>query len=386
MRTIWVVAGEVSGDHHAAEVMEEILKQDPNTVFHGAGGPKMEKLSKYPFNNWIEKASVNGIWDVVKIYPWARKKFFEMLQRINSTRPCTLLLVDYPGFNLRLAKAARSRFPHLRIIYYISPQVWAWNRGRIPKMAKFLDLVICIFPFEEQLYASAGLASQFVGHPLIGRLGREYVHNVVRDNHLLALLPGSRQKEVHRIFPVMLRTACLLSVRRPHTKFEAAAASESHAQWMHNKAKKARIPVKIHTGTAYSLMQRARVGIVCSGTATLESAYFGLPHCLVYKTAWLTFGVGYCITKVPFLGIVNILAGKPVVKEFVQHLAEPQGIVHECLKLLNSTRVRHNLVVEFRKIIATLGGPGAAMRAAASILTPNILCTPTKPCLTTTEG
>lgn len=367
MRKIWVIAGEVSGDHHASTIMEALLEQDPNIVFQGAGGPKMERLSTKPFDNWVEKASVTGLWDVLKVYPWLRKKFFEMLQCIGNARPHALLLIDYPGFNLRLARTARSQFPDLKILYYISPQVWAWNRKRMTKMAKFLDLVLCIFPFEKGLYKSSGLESQFVGHPLVEKLKREHLH-VRRNGNLLALLPGSRWKEVHRIFPIMLHTASFLLKRRSHIQFEVAAANENHARWMHNRARQAQIPVRICTGTAYNLMQRACAGIVCSGTATLESAYFELPYCLIYKTAWITFGIGRCVTTVPFLGIVNILAGKLVVKEFVQHLAQPEAIASECLRLLRSHQDRQQLVLKFRTIIATLNGSGAGVRAAKAIL------------------
>jgi len=261
----------------------------------------------------------------------------------------------------------RSQSPSLKILYYISPQVWAWNRGRMTKMAKLLDLVLCIFPFEKGLYESSGLKSQFVGHPLVEKLEREHLC-ARRNRNLLALLPGSRWEEVRRIFPIMLRTASFLLKRRSCIQFEAAAASENHAKWMRNRARKAQIPVCICTGTAYSLMQRAYAGIVCSGTATLESAYFELPYCLVYKTAWITFGIGCCIATVPFLGIVNILAGKLVVKEFVQHLAKPEAIAHECLRLLYSRPVRQQLVLKFRTAVATLSGSGAAMRAAKAIL------------------
>ncbi|WP_062100648.1 lipid-A-disaccharide synthase [Candidatus Xiphinematobacter sp. Idaho Grape] len=367
MKKIWVIAGEVSGDHHASTVMEAILGQDPNVIFQGAGGPKMERLSTQPFDNWVEKASVTGLWDVLKIYPWFRKKFFEMLQRINNAQPHALLLVDYPGFNLRLARTARSRFPGLKILYYISPQVWAWNRRRMTKMAKLLDLVLCIFPFEKELYESSGLASRFVGHPLVEKLEGEHLC-ARRDSDLLALLPGSRWEEVHRIFPIMLRTASLLLKRRSCIQFEVAAANENHAKWMRNGAREAQIPMCICTGTAYSLMQRACAGIVCSGTATLESAYFELPYCLIYKTAWVTFWMGCCVATVPFLGIVNILAGELVVREFVQHSAKPEAIAHECLRLLYSHPDRRQLVAKFRAVVTTLSGSGAAMRAAKAIL------------------
>ena len=367
MRKIWVVAGEASGDSRASEVMQEILKRVPSTTFHGAGGPKMADLATEPFDNWMERASVLGLWDVLKIYPWFRRKFNEMLRHIDTVRPDAILLVDYPGFNLRLAKAVRTRFPRLQIIYYVSPQVWAWNRGRIPQMAKLLDLMLCIFPFEKPLYESSGLKTEFVGHPLVEKLEAERT-GTKRDSNLLGLFPGSRWKEVRRIFPVMVNAASIVLHRRLDTQFEVAAANEAHAEWMRREAARAQIPIHIHINAVHSLMQRACAGIVCSGTATLEAAYFELPYCLVYKTAWLTFEVGRRLMTIPFLGIVNILAGKPIVKEFIQHFATPEALANEALRLLNSSPDRQHLALELRSIVATLGSPGAAARAAEAIL------------------
>lgn len=365
MKKIWAVAGEASGDSRASEVMREILNRAPSTVFYGAGGPRMAAFAIQPFDNWIEKAGVLGLWDVLKVYPWFRKKFNEMLRCIAKLQPDALLLVDYPGFNLRLAKAVHTRFPQLQIIYYVSPQVWAWNRRRIPRMAKFLDLMLCIFPFEKPLYESSGLKTEFVGHPLVEKLKTEC--SVIRRNpNLLGLFPGSRWKEVRRIFPVMVDTASLLLQQRHHTRFEVAATCEAHAHWMRSMTTK--IPISIRVGTAHSLMQRASAGIVCSGTATLEAACFEMPYCLVYKTAWLTFEIGRHLVTIPFLGIVNILAGKPIVKEFVQHFATPHALSTEALRLLNSSEDRQKMISALQSVVATLGGQGAATRAAAAIL------------------
>ncbi len=367
MKTIWAVAGEVSGDDRAAEVMSEILKREPSTIFHGAGGPQMEKFSTPPFENWIDQAGVVGIWDILRIYPWFRKKFYRMLQQIGEVQPNALLLVDYPGFNLRLATAIHSRYPHLKIIYYVSPQVWAWKSSRIPQMAKILDLMLCIFPFEKALYEQSGLKTEFVGHPLVEKLKMERIR-IERDSNLIGFFPGSRWKEVRRIFPVMVDAASTILKQRPSTRFEAAAANQAHADWMRHLAKESGVPINIRTGTAHSLMQRACAGIVCSGTATLEAACFELPYCLVYKTAWLTFEIGRRMITIPFLGIVNVLAGKSVVREFIQHFATPKALAAEALRLLDSSKDRQELVSNLRSAVASLGEDGAASRAAQAIL------------------
>lgn len=364
-RRIWIVAGEASGDARSAELMRAIHALDPKVGFCGAGGPKMRPLADEPFDDWIAEAGVLGLWDVLKRYGYFRAKFDSMLADIARMRPDAVLLVDYPGFNLRLAKALRRKLPGLRILYYVSPQVWAWNRGRIPKMAKWLDLMLCIFPFEKPLYEKSGLRTEFVGHPIVEQMERDLAR-IDREPDLLGLFPGSREREVRRIFPAMVGAARRVAQSRPQTRFEAAAASEAQAAQMRGIA--GDFPIAIRTGHAHELMQRAAAGIVCSGTATLEAACFGLPYALVYKTAWLTFEVGRRLVKVDHLGIVNILAGRTVVREFIQDAATSETLAGEALRLLNDTAAREKLSGELAAVIATLHGEGAGQRAARAVL------------------
>ena len=381
MTTLWFVAGEASGDARAAEVMNVLHTLAPKLRFHGAGGPKMRALATEPFDDWIAEAGVLGLWDVLKHYGYFRKKFHRMLDQIEETKPDAVVLVDYPGFNLRLAKALRARgFPG-KILFYISPQVWAWNRGRIPKMARLLDLMICVFPFEQPMYEASGLHTIFVGHPLLEALAAEKT-GVARDEGLLGLFPGSREREVKRIFPTMVAAGHLIRERRPNVRFEAAAANEAHARRMRQMA--GDLPLVIRSGTAHQLMQRACAGIVCSGTATLEAAFFGLPYCLVYRVAWLTFEVGRRLVDVDCLGIINILnnykqnppedphlPARPadhVVREFIQHLATPEALASEALLLMNDPQHRSRLVAKVDEIVSTLEAEGATRRASQAIL------------------
>lgn len=338
---------------------------DSSVEFVGAGGPKMHAFAGEPFDDWIAEAGVLGLWDVLKHYGYFRAKFDRMLGDIARVSPDAVLLVDYPGFNLRLAKALRKAHPTLKILYYVSPQVWAWNRGRIPKMAKWLDLMLCIFPFEKPLYEQSGLRTEFVGHPIVEQMDRDRV-SVDRDAQLLGLFPGSREREVKRIFPAMVDAARAVSHSREDVRYEAAAASAAHAEMMRQMA--GNLPIEIRTGTAHELMQRAGVGLVCSGTATLEAACFGLPYALVYKTAWLTFEVGRRLVKIKHLGIVNILAGRTVVREFIQGAATPGALADEALRLLNNDGQRAALAGELEAVIETLKGEGAAGRAARAVL------------------
>ena len=381
MTTLWLVAGEASGDARAAEVMHVLRTLVPKLRFLGAGGPRMRALATEPFDDWIAEAGVLGLWDVLKHYGYFRKKFHRMLDQIEGTRPDAVVLVDYPGFNLRLAKALRARgFPG-KILFYISPQVWAWNRGRIPKMARLLDLMICVFPFEQPMYEASGLRTIFVGHPLLEALAAEKT-GVAREENLLGLLPGSREREVKRIFPIMVAASHLIRKRRPDVLFEAAAANNAHANRMRQMA--GDLPIVIRSGTAHQLMQRACAGIVCSGTATLEAAFFGLPYCLVYRVAWLTFEVGRRLVDVDCLGIINILnnykqnppadtrqPARPaphVVREFIQHFATPEALASEGLRLLNDPQARSQLVANVNEIVSTLDALGATRRASQAIL------------------
>jgi len=380
-RTIWIVAGEESGDARAAEVMRALRELDPEVCFIGAGGPKMQALAETPFDNWIAEAGVLGLWDVLKNYGYFRGKFNAMLANIAKEQPDAVLFVDYPGFNLRMAKTLRKQGFRGKSLYYVSPQVWAWNRGRIKKMARILDLMICVFPFEQPMYEASGLHTVFVGHPLLETLAREKTGEP-RTENLLGLFPGSREREVKRIFPTLVEAARIIRQKRPATIFEAAAASSAHAERMRIMA--GDLPITIQVGTAHSLMQRASAGVVCSGTATLEAAYFGLPYCLIYKVAWLTFEVGRRLVDVDCLGIINILnnyqanpppdprlpakAAPHVIREFIQHFATPEAVADEALRLLESATARQELSARIQPIVSALEAEGASHGAAKTIL------------------
>ncbi|MCX6957359.1 MAG: lipid-A-disaccharide synthase [Verrucomicrobiae bacterium] len=364
---IALVAGEASGDAHGAALMEELQKKLPNITFSGAGGPKMEAISLHKgFDDWIAEAGVVGLWDVIKKYGYFRKKFSALLKQLEEEKPEAIILIDYAGFNLRLAKAIRRRKLPLKIIKYISPQVWAWNRRRIPEMARNLDLMICIFPFEEKVYEASGLLTNFSGHPLVEKL-MALQPKLEREERLLGLFPGSRSREVHHIFPVMAAAAKRVIAENSTVRCEAAAATAAHAQEMKTMASKIHLPITITVGQAHSLMQRATFGLVCSGTATLEAAALGLPYALVYKATPLTAIVARALIKVPYLGIINILAGRPVVKEFLQGAATPQALAQEASHFLEHQDAALQLSRDVMAVAATLRSEGAYEKAAEAI-------------------
>jgi len=372
MKTIYFVAGEVSADNHGAALMRSLHKLDSELKFIGRGGPQMQQVAGNQFKNWIGDAAVLGLWEVLRKYGYFRKQFRETLKEILESKPDAVVLIDYPGFNLRLAHALQRQSPQQKVIYYISPQIWAWNPGRIKRMARSVDLVLCIFPFEADLYTKSGMRAVFVGHPMIEGL-QARKHDVERDPNLIGLFPGSRLREVRKIFPVMIETARLLLQARPALHFQVAAASEQLAREMSTATGALaplhdRQPIQIKVGETAEIMQRAWAGIVASGSATLEAAYFRMPFVLVYKVAWLTYLAARLVVNVQHLGMPNLLADKEVVPEFIQQQAKRGAIAKAAQPLMEDARTRERMISEFDAIISKLGGSGASERAARAIL------------------
>ena len=424
-KTIYFVAGEVSADNHGAALMRSLRKLDGELNFVGRGGPQMQEVagesaigrirSGGQFKNWISEAAVLGLWEVLRKYGYFRQQFHETLRQIRESKPDAVVLIDYPGFNLRLARALRGQARQQKIIYYISPQVWAWNRGRIKRMAHFIDLVLCIFPFEVDLYNQAGLRALFVGHPMIERLWARKI-DTDRDRNLIGIFPGSRSREVRKIFPVMLETARELRKHNPNLRFEVAAASEQLAREIsgmlnphlhplpspkgdetrqspsqsrlilagestmgtplslrgEGRVRSGTSPdqsaIQIKIGETAAIMQRAWAGIITSGSATLEAAFFRLPFVLIYKVAWPTYVAARLVVNVKYLGMPNLLADKEVIPEFIQHRAKPNAIVKALQPLVENANARERMISEFDAMVPQLGDIGASGRAARAII------------------
>ncbi len=369
MSEVFIIAGELSGDTHGAGLMRALRDLRPGIRFHGLGGPKMKAAGGDGITDWAETAGVVGLWEVLKMYGWFKQRFNETVAQILAARPAAVVLVDYPGFNLRVAKTLREGGYDGKLIYYISPQVWAWKKGRVKTMARVLDLMICIFPFEKPFYEASGLPTEFGGHPLVDRAA-ELRRDGARESNLIGWFPGSRRNEVRRLFPVMLEAAKKIRQQMPEARFAVSAANPTLAAEMIALAQAAGLPEAadwIETGTVYDLMQRATAGAVASGTATLEAACLGLPYALVYHVNWLTYLAGKTVVRIKHLGIVNILAQREVVKELVQHALTPDTLAAEMLRLARDPEARVALQNDLATATATLGEPGAYRRAAAIV-------------------
>jgi lipid-A-disaccharide synthase len=368
-RTVYVVAGEVSGDTHGSELMEALRKEGDGFDFRGLGGPEMSRLSEGSVRDWVEDAAVVGVWEVLRRYGWFKERFEETLTEILESRPEVLLLIDYPGFNLRLAKQVHEKLPETRIVHYVAPQVWAWNQKRIPQIAETHDLMICLFPFEVPIFEEAGLRSRCLGHPLVDELEEKRIE-VKREENLVGLFPGSRTKEVSRLFPMMLESVARLLEERPGTRFVAAAASQKVARVMDEFLAASDLPtglVEVQTGKSQHLMQTVTCGVVASGTATLEAAYYGMPYCLVYRVAWPTFLMAKQLVKLEFIGLINILAGRELAREFIQNEANTYEVALWLGRTLANDDERAKLSGRLLEAASRLGEPGVHERAAHEI-------------------
>jgi lipid-A-disaccharide synthase len=392
--TIYFVAGERSGDNHGAALLKALGGRAPKMQFLGRGGPKMRTIADGTFRDWIDDTAVVGLWEVIRRYPFFRKQFQATISEIDAARPSAVVLIDYPGFNLRLARALRAKFSELKIIYYISPQVWAWNRRRVSQMARSIDLMLCIFPFEPQLYEESGLRAIFVGHPMTSVIPSENATPArsdgsseetfeqtprdpstplrsARDDNLIGLFPGSREREVKKIFPVMRQAAAELGHENPDLRFAVSAASEPLAELIRADlyGKHATGKFCIVKGEARQLMARANVGMVASGTATLEAVLSQLPFVLIYRVAWLTYLAARLVVKIKYLGMPNVLANREIVPEFIQHKAQPRALAAAVARLLTDKSERARMLSDFAGVAQKLGRGEAGENAADAIIT-----------------
>jgi lipid-A-disaccharide synthase len=365
-----IIAGEISGDTHAAGLILELKRQCTDVRFTGFGGPKMVAAGGQGIFDWVETAGVVGLWEVLKMYSYFKQKLKATVAQVLAEQPAAVIFVDYPGFNLRVAKKLRARGYKGKLLYYISPQVWAWKKGRVKTMAKVLDLMICIFPFEKDFYEKSGLKTEFSGHPMVDRV-KTLKRDWPREAGLVGWFPGSRMNEVKRLFPVMLEASKGILLQVPGTRFAVSAANENLANELRHMADAAGMPEAkrwVEVGTVYDLFQRCQVGAVASGTATLEAACFGLPYVLVYRVNTITFAVAKSVVKIKKIGIINVLAQRDVVRELVQTDLSPDSLALEMVTLLTDAEKRQALEKDLASVVATLGDGGAYTRAAHEVL------------------
>jgi lipid-A-disaccharide synthase len=372
-KNILLVAGEVSGDMHAARLVRALQRQHNALRFWGIGGEELQALGMECLYD-VDEMSVLGLSEVIQRYPFFRRVFRRMCREALQRRPDAVILVDYPGFNLRFAEWAHRQ--GFRTVYYICPQVWAWHRSRMEKMAEILDLLLVIFPFEKDLFAGRGLDVEFVGHPLVDKAQAVRAAPPVSlpwtDRPKVALLPGSRKQEISRMLPVMLSAAG--RVRRKMGGGSALVAAPNQfikdfaGEILRGMPEQEQTGIRIVPGQTRRILQQADAAMVASGTATIEAALMRCPMVVVYKTAWLTYLLGRMLVRVPHIGMVNVVAGCELCPEFIQHRAEPRALAEALLSIIDDSPVRRHMLNGLRQVAQELGRPQGLDRAAGCIL------------------
>jgi lipid-A-disaccharide synthase len=364
-----IIAGEASGDLHGSGVVRELKRRHPKLEIFGVGGDRM-KAAGMQLIYHINELSFMGFAEVLRHLPIIRsvKRALEMVLKFR--RPDVLLLIDYPGFNLPFAATAKRN--GVKVVYYISPQVWAWHRSRIKRMRGVVDKMLVIFPFEADLYRKEGVDAEFVGHPLLevlrsnlDRKGFFKRYDLDPNRKLLGLFPGSRLQEVENIFPEMLKGARMIA-REQEMQIAVAVAptlDEKHFQPFYNLE-----GIHLIKGATYEAMDHSDFALVTSGTATLETALFTTPMVVVYKTSWLTYLIGRAMVRIKNIGLVNIVAGKRIVPELIQHRATGANLAREALKILRNESVLITMREELSKVRERLGEIGASQRVAERIV------------------
>lgn len=365
-----IVAGETSGDLHGAELIRSLKRKRPELVILGAGGPRMKSAGQEPLFDLTEHAVV-GLWEVGKHYPKLRKLFQRLMDLVREESPEAVILIDYPGFNLRLAEALRKVFPTLKLIYYIAPQVWAWKAGRAKKMARDLDLLLCLFPFEKNWFSqhARSLPVECVGHPTLDRLRPIPEEN--SETIRVALLPGSRANELRKHLPILWQAAHLMSQNRPQLQFVWVAPDEKLAklgQQILSQFPAAGLQLESYIGYQLSHVSRCKIALAASGTVSLECAMVGVPPIVFYKVNPFTYGVGKLLVKVKYLSMVNVLANQPIVTELIQSTLTPQRLAQEAIRLITDKERYEIIRKKMAQVVEALGGAGASDRAANLIL------------------
>ncbi len=365
-----MIAGEASGDLHGAGVVRELKRRRPDLDVYGVGGDRM-KNEGMELVYHISRLSFMGFVEVVRNLAVVREVERTLSRLLEVRRPDVVVLIDYPGFNLRFARTAKRR--GIKVLYYISPQVWAWHSSRVKKMRGLVDRMKVVFPFEVEIYRREGIDVEFVGHPLAERIGTSCTreeffraHEFDPGKKLVALLPGSRQQEVEMIFPTMLRAARRLSAEMGVQVAVGVASNLGAGVLRRYLANDDRVRLIEHA--TYDVMAYADSAIVTSGTATLETGWFGTPMMVVYRTSPITFMIGRALVRVPYIGLVNIVAGKKIVPEFVQHDMVEDNLVREATRQLTDKAYAEEMRKNLAVIKTELGGAGTSARVAEGII------------------
>ncbi len=372
-KTLVVIAGEASGDLHASHLVEELKALYPTARFYGLGSEKMRAAGVTLWHD-LTQIAVVGFVEILRNYGRFKRVFDDTLGKIVALRPDAVILVDYPGFNLRLVRALKKH--GIRTVYFISPQVWAWGRGRVRFIRRHVDLMLVLFAFEETLYRDGAFNVTCVGHPLLdavrpSKTRQQLLADVGFEDRppVVGLLPGSREREVRSLLPVMLGAAQRIHKKYPRAQFLVCRAATVPRQFYKDALDAAapEFPYKILDDDTANGIQASDVVLVASGTATLETAILGRPMIILYKVSLLTWLMAKLCIRIPHIGLVNVVAGKKVVPELIQFDANPNKVAAAFAGLWDDPGQLSATRRALAGVKAALGAPGASRRAAQSI-------------------
>jgi lipid-A-disaccharide synthase len=364
-----IVAGEASADMYGAEVARALRRKFDNAQIYGLGGPRMRNAG-VELEGDISKTAVVGPFEALSSLGILYSVFRRLADRVEAEPPSVAVLIDFPDFNLRLAK--RLKHAGVPVVYYVSPQVWAWREGRVKQIQELVNKMLVILPFEEAIYRKAGVDVEFVGHPLIDMVRATKSKQEFCDDHgidprktIVALLPGSRRKEVRFVLPTMCEAAALILAQKPDAQFVLPLASGLDRKFVQEMIRG--VPVKVIANDTYNAVRYARAAIVASGTATLETALLGTPEVIVYRISQATWMLGKFLLRVRLFGIVNIILGEEVVPELFQDKMTPQAVSQTALRLIDDVWIQSRIRANYEKLRRQLGSGNVAERVADAV-------------------
>ena len=355
----YIIAGEASGDLHGSNLIKAIRQKDPGAEIRAWGGDKMEEAGAEIVKHYRDLAFM-GFLEVVKHLGTILANIKFCKKDIQSWKPDVLILIDYPGFNLRIAKWAH--LAGIKVLYYISPQVWAWKEGRVKDIKKYVDKMLAILPFEKAFYAKWNYDVEYVGHPLLEVITRELkqpLRAIAAEKPIVALLPGSRSQEIRNQLPLMLKMA----ERFPGYQFVVAGAPSQPDSLYEELI--GSMPAILVRNDTYNLLKQARAALVTSGTATLETALFSVPEVVCYRGNPVSFWLAKKLVNVPFISLVNLIMGREVIKELVQNDFSEMALATELRLLLEDESYRERIIADYNELWKNLGGGRASEQAAA---------------------
>ncbi|MFA6816503.1 MAG: lipid-A-disaccharide synthase [Lentisphaeria bacterium] len=379
-KNIWIIAGEDSGDHYGAQLAKKMHVLCPQMHIGGMGGTQMKAAG---IDIYVDSTDLGivGLVEVLKQIGTFIRLLRFLTAKAAKEKPDAVILIDYPGFNIRLAQ--RLHKLGIPVIYYISPQVWAWKKKRIRILAANVTRLLCIFPFEPKVYEGSGLDVRFVGHPLLQTLAPMRENPPKRDPKLILLLPGSRTSELQNLLPAILQAAKILHQRDPALHFEMPLSKKSTFELAENILQKehfdlATFPLSLTIGNTRECMQRAIAGIAASGTVTVEACILGLPLCVTYKMHWLTWRILKMLVKLKWGSIANLVSNKCVYEEYMQKDCTPQNLAAGVQKILPGGERREGVLNDINNTIKLLGGAIDVTAAATSNILEVLYDTPPK--------